>query len=171
MSQPEQEREDVKRAVRERDGFCCTSCGVTNDESRDRFGRGLDVHRRVPGSLYTVDGCVTLCTSCHGPQPRRESGQPDEAYGDAFDNPKHRDEVPGFGAAVRSRRQARGLTLAQLASESGFHFTYISGIERGRKHPSLFCAASLASALGVTVDVLLMDAARLAPKDVKADPA
>lgn len=171
MSQPEQEREDIKRKVRTRDGFRCTACGITNEECNVRHGRGLDVHRKIPGSLYSVDGCITICTPCHGSQPRREPGTLDLAYGDAFDNPKNRDEVPGFGAAVRAHRTAKKLTLAQLADKSSVHFTHISGIERGRKHASLYTAVLLASALGVTVDVLLMDAARMAPKEGKAEPA
>jgi hypothetical protein len=48
---------------------------MSNDAHRERYGRQLDVHRTTPGSPYTVDGCVTLCKSCHGPQPRRPRGQ------------------------------------------------------------------------------------------------
>jgi hypothetical protein len=31
-------------------------------------GRRLDVHRLTPGSPYSVEGCVTLCRACHGPE-------------------------------------------------------------------------------------------------------
>lgn len=70
-----------------------------------------------------------------------------------------RDMIPGFGPAVRARRDAAGLSLAQLAEKCGTHFTSISKIECGQRAPSLRVAAAIASALGVTVDVLLQDAA------------
>jgi 5-methylcytosine-specific restriction endonuclease McrA len=77
------EIEAVKRAVRERDGMRCVSCGMSNAEHLERYGRILDVHRLTPGSLYAVDEtCQTLCRPCHGPQPRRKAGEPDLAWGD-----------------------------------------------------------------------------------------
>ncbi len=71
-----------------------------------------------------------------------------------------RDMVPGFGAAVRARRDAAGLSLNELAAKSGTHFTTVSKIERNQPAPSLLLASKLASALGVTIDVLMQDAAR-----------
>lgn len=73
-----------------------------------------------------------------------------------------RDMIPGFGAAIRARREAAGLSLQELAERSETHFTSVSKIERSQRAPSLRIAVDIASALGVTVDVLLMDAARLA---------
>jgi hypothetical protein len=70
---------DIKTAVRERDGHRCTGCGMTAEEHRARYGRTLDVHRTVPGSIYTLDGSVTLCRACHAPQPKRRGGQVDLA--------------------------------------------------------------------------------------------
>ena len=64
----------VKVAVRERDGYCCTLCGMTNDESISQFGKQLDVHRNIPGSYYTIGGCITVCRTCHGPLPRSPKG-------------------------------------------------------------------------------------------------
>jgi hypothetical protein len=66
---------EIKRRVRERDGNCCTKCGLTSDKHIAKYGKGLEVHRVIPGSEYTLEGCVTLCKSCHGYQirgPRRE---------------------------------------------------------------------------------------------------
>ena len=60
----------VKAAVRARDGNKCTDCGMTAEDHRKTYGKGLDVHRVVPGSQYTVAGCVTLCRRCHGPKPK-----------------------------------------------------------------------------------------------------
>lgn len=67
----------VKEAVRERDGMRCTKCGMTNASHLAHYGRALEVHRLVPGSLYTLEGCVTLCRSCHGPEPKRRRGTVD----------------------------------------------------------------------------------------------
>jgi cytochrome c553 len=76
----------IKQAIRERDGLRCSLCGLTNEEHLALHGTSLEVHRTVPGSLYTLDegACKTLCRRCHGPQPRRPrgAGQPDLAYGE-----------------------------------------------------------------------------------------
>jgi hypothetical protein len=64
----------AKAAVRERDGYRCVECGMTNADHSDEFGSVLQVHRLVPGSLYHPDGCVTLCIPCHGPKPKRPRG-------------------------------------------------------------------------------------------------
>ena len=70
----------IKAAVRARDGHRCTGCGMTAAQHHERYGKNLDVHRTIPGSLYTLEGCVTICKRCHGPQPRRKKGQRDQAY-------------------------------------------------------------------------------------------
>jgi hypothetical protein len=70
----------LKAAVRARDGFRCVKCGMTNHEHLEATERQLEVHRVIPGSVYSLDGCVTLCRACHGPQPRRKRGQPDLGY-------------------------------------------------------------------------------------------
>jgi hypothetical protein len=70
----------LKAAVRARDNHCCTRCGMTADQHRARYHRTLDVHRTTPGGPYTVEGCITLCQRCHGPQPRRPRRTPDLAY-------------------------------------------------------------------------------------------
>lgn len=55
----------VKARVRERDGHKCTRCGKTAAQQFAERGRGLEVHRIVPGSAYTLAGCVTRCRTCH----------------------------------------------------------------------------------------------------------
>ncbi|HVL11504.1 MAG TPA: hypothetical protein VM529_03010 [Gemmata sp.] len=57
---------------------------MTAAQHKAKSGRTLEVHRVVPGSLYTLEGCVTLCKACHGPQPRRKRGEPDLANGPAL---------------------------------------------------------------------------------------
>jgi hypothetical protein len=67
----------LKAAVRERDGFRCAECGMTNDAHLDAHGASLHVHRLCPGARYAEAGCVTLCASCHGQAVRRQPGEPD----------------------------------------------------------------------------------------------
>ena len=71
-------RDEVKSAVRERDGFKCTKCGMTDAAHREQTGRALQVHRISPGAMYTVSGCVLLCARCHGSEPKRSAGTQDE---------------------------------------------------------------------------------------------
>lgn len=71
-------RAQVVAAVRERDGWRCTKCGMTNDDHKRKTGRALQVHRTEPGKLYRVETCILLCRRCHGPEPRRERGAVDE---------------------------------------------------------------------------------------------
>ena len=52
-------------------------------------------------------------------------------------------------------RKARGLSQEDLAFAAGIDRTYVSGIERGRRNPSLLMIARLAEALGVTPGDLL----------------
>jgi transcriptional regulator with XRE-family HTH domain len=51
------------------------------------------------------------------------------------------------GTNVRRLRQARGLTQEQLAFESEIDLTYLGGIERGKRNPSLLVIVRIANAL------------------------
>lgn len=64
----------IKTAVRNRDGFKCSKCGISNGEHVSKTGRQLEVHRLTPGSAYSIEGCKTLCRWCHGPEPRLPKG-------------------------------------------------------------------------------------------------
>lgn len=65
---------EIKATVRSRDGYRCVDCGMTNDEHLSIYGRALEVHRKEPGSAYSVDGCETVCKGCHGLKPRQPHG-------------------------------------------------------------------------------------------------
>jgi transcriptional regulator with XRE-family HTH domain len=54
------------------------------------------------------------------------------------------------GGNVRRIRQKKGLTQEQLAEISGFSQQYISGLEQGRRNPTVVTLYELASALGVS---------------------
>ena len=53
------------------------------------------------------------------------------------------------GRNVKRRRQEKGLTQEQLADLSGFSQQYISGLEQGRRNPTIVTLFELATALGV----------------------
>ncbi len=52
-----------------------------------------------------------------------------------------------FGAAIRLFRQSRALTIEDLAAKADIHWTYLSGIENGRRNPSWVVVTKLSSAL------------------------
>jgi transcriptional regulator with XRE-family HTH domain len=60
-----------------------------------------------------------------------------------------------FSANVRHLRDKRGWSQEELAEKSGLHRTYISGIERGVRNPTLSIIDRLAKALGVPASELL----------------
>ena len=53
------------------------------------------------------------------------------------------------GRNVRRVRQEKGMTQEQLAEVSGFSQQYISGLEQGRRNPTVVTVYELATALGV----------------------
>lgn len=54
-----------------------------------------------------------------------------------------------FGQHVRLLRNRLGITQEEVAHRAGVHVTYLSGIERGVRNPSLKNIRALARALGV----------------------
>lgn len=55
--------------------------------------------------------------------------------------------LTAFGLNVRRQREARELTQEALAEKASLHPTYVSGIERGVRNPSLLSIARIAKAL------------------------
>lgn len=53
------------------------------------------------------------------------------------------------GAAIRSRRLKRDMTLKDLAAATGLSVPFLSQVERNKAHPSLVSLSSIAEALGV----------------------
>jgi transcriptional regulator with XRE-family HTH domain len=62
-----------------------------------------------------------------------------------------------FGKNVRKYRQQRKLTQEQLAFDAEIDLTYMGGIERGKRNPSLLVMARIADSLGVALPRLLSD--------------
>ena len=74
----------------------------------------------------------------------------------------HRD----FGRRIRRLRQQRGHSQEELAFRAGIHVTYLSGIERGVRNPSLKNIRAIANALEVPVTALFAfedDASNIPP--------
>ncbi len=100
---------NIKNRVRTRDGFRCTKCGRSNDDHKASTGRQLEVHRVIPGSVYADDTCVTLCQSCHGPEPKRPRGEGAVDYGSGEPQFKIHLSAGLHGRVVRTARRL-GLT-------------------------------------------------------------
>jgi transcriptional regulator with XRE-family HTH domain len=71
-----------------------------------------------------------------------------------------RNQETPFGGRVRELRQAKRLTLRDVAAKVGINFTYLSKIENGRldfsDYPSEKLIRKLAKALGGDTDELLL---------------
>jgi transcriptional regulator with XRE-family HTH domain len=75
-------------------------------------------------------------------------------------------------ALLRTVRRQRGLTLEQLAGQTGLTKSYLSKIERGQSTPSIAVALKVARALDVDVGRLFSDDAAEKQLSVdRADPA
>lgn len=59
------------------------------------------------------------------------------------------------GDNVSRIRREKGLTQEQLSERSGFTQQYLSGLERGRRNPTVVTVWELAQALGVSHLALL----------------
>ncbi|CBN53911.1 MULTISPECIES: helix-turn-helix transcriptional regulator [Kamptonema] len=60
-----------------------------------------------------------------------------------------------LGHLVRQRRTALGISQEELGLRANLDRTYISGVERGVRNPSLTALTSLAKGLDLTVSNLL----------------
>ena len=59
-----------------------------------------------------------------------------------------------FGRQIRRLRRSRRLTQEETAHRAGIHVTYLSGVERGVRNPSLKNIRAIARALGARVGEL-----------------
>jgi transcriptional regulator with XRE-family HTH domain len=63
-----------------------------------------------------------------------------------------------LGVVIQRHRQARGMSVEQLAAEADIHRTYVPGIESGEHNPSWRIVGAIADALGVTISELAREA-------------
>ena len=66
-----------------------------------------------------------------------------------------KNEVIQFGKKLREVRLKKRLSQGDVARILGVHRSYISGLERGRRNPSLLTVHKVAKALGIKIDELL----------------
>ena len=66
-----------------------------------------------------------------------------------------KNEVIQFGKKLRETRLKKNLSQGDVARILGVHRTYISGLERGRRNPSLLTVQKIARALRVPIEDLL----------------
>jgi len=59
-----------------------------------------------------------------------------------------------FGDRVRNLRLVKGYSQEELAFRAGMHRTYLGGIERGERNPSLKNIAAIANALDIALPQL-----------------
>lgn len=59
------------------------------------------------------------------------------------------------GRNMKRLREARGWSQEELADQAGIHRTYVSGVERGVRNPTVTVLEKLAVALGATLPELV----------------
>ena len=66
-----------------------------------------------------------------------------------------------LGKRVRQLRLQRGWTQEELAARSGKHWTYIGGIERGERNPTVSVLGDIARALEIKLGELFIDSSKV----------
>lgn len=59
-----------------------------------------------------------------------------------------------FGMRVRELRKKRGYSQEEFAAHVGMHRTYLGGLERGERNPTLTIIARIAIGLGISISEL-----------------
>lgn len=57
-----------------------------------------------------------------------------------------------MGARLRQRREDAGRSQADVAEAAGVHVTYLSGLERGLRNPSILVLRAVCRVLDVSLD-------------------
>jgi transcriptional regulator with XRE-family HTH domain len=80
------------------------------------------------------------------------------------------DITPYVGPAFRLLRERHSLSQEQLALNAGLDRTYVSGIERSRRNPSLKSMQRMATELSVSLDKVFALARELADENEATPP-
>jgi transcriptional regulator with XRE-family HTH domain len=80
------------------------------------------------------------------------------------------DITPFVGPAFRCLRERAEISQEELAFRAGLDRTYVSGIERGRRNPSLKSMQRVAVVLTVSLDQVFVLARKLAEKEPETRP-
>ena len=62
---------------------------------------------------------------------------------------------PRLAANMKRLRKEKGWSQEELADQTGLHRTYISGVERCTRNPTIVAVEKIAVALGVSAGVLV----------------
>ena len=66
-----------------------------------------------------------------------------------------KNEIINFGKRLREARMEKKMSQGDIAKKLGVHRSYISGLERGKRNPSLLTINKMAKAIGVEPKELL----------------
>lgn len=75
-----------------------------------------------------------------------------------------KDIQSSFGQAVRRLRSRRNISQEQLAHDSGLDRSYIGGVERAERNPSLVAIEKIARGLDVSLAELFVECANTGRK-------
>ena len=64
-------------------------------------------------------------------------------------------EITNFGKRLREARLKKKMSQGDIAEKFGVHRSYIIGLERGKRNPSLLIINKMAKAIGVEPKELL----------------
>lgn len=64
-------------------------------------------------------------------------------------------EITNFGKRLREARLKKKMSQGDVAKKLGVHRSYISGLEHGKRNPSLLTINKMAKAIGVEPKELL----------------
>lgn len=76
-----------------------------------------------------------------------------------------------FGSAVRRHRELLRISQEDLASRADLDRTYVSGIERGARNPTLKIIDRIARALGVEPEVIFATAREIEDQAGESEPS
>lgn len=71
-----------------------------------------------------------------------------------------------LGERIHRERLSQKKTQENLAERANISVSFLGQIERGERKPSLETVVNIANSLGVTVDFLLSDSYKIAPKSL-----